>query len=63
MSDLCRRLEQSGILTAGARVYVEQDLDAPSVELPDAWAVLKTGKAGRVRYSLLTTGPADDGYR
>ncbi len=60
MNDLCRRLEQSGILTRVARVYVEQDLDAPPVELPDNWAVFKAGKAGRVRYSLLTTGRTDD---
>ena len=60
INDLCRRIEQSGILGAGARVYVEQDIDAPPVELPNGWAVFKAGKAGRVRYSLLTTGPADD---
>jgi len=60
MSDLCRRLEHSGILKRGARVYVEQDLDTPPVELPGTWAVFRAGKAGQVRYSLLTTSQADD---
>ena len=58
ISDLCRRLEQSGILKAGARVYAEQDRGAGPIELPPVWATCKTGKAGKVSYSLLTTGPA-----
>jgi 16S rRNA (guanine966-N2)-methyltransferase len=60
MSDLCHRLNESGILAPGARVYIEQDKSAPEVSLPDDWRIDKQSKAGNVRYALVATA---DGNR
>jgi 16S rRNA (guanine966-N2)-methyltransferase len=54
LEDLCRLLDERDWLTAGARVYLEQDHDRPLPRLPDGWAVLKQKTAGKVRYALVT---------
>ena len=56
MSGLCRRLDESGILASGARVYLEEDRAAPETALPTGWQTIKSATAGNVRYSLATTG-------
>lgn len=53
LEDLCRLIDKQAILTANARVYLEQDVAGPEVELPEGWVVLKSKTAGNVRYSLV----------
>ena len=54
-SELCRLISESEVLCGGGLVYVEEPRGAPQLELPPGWAVSKSGKAGNVRYVLLTT--------
>jgi 16S rRNA (guanine966-N2)-methyltransferase len=56
LEDLCRLLESEAVLTAGARVYLEQDRAGTEPNLPEGWEILKTKCAGNVRYSLLKPG-------
>lgn len=51
--DLCKLLDESSILAAGALVYIEEDKAKPEVVLPPNWQTLKTRNAGNVRYSLV----------
>jgi len=51
--DLCKLLEESSVLAAGALVYIEEDKAKPEVVLPSHWQTLKTKNAGNVRYSLV----------
>ncbi|HSS64414.1 MAG TPA: 16S rRNA (guanine(966)-N(2))-methyltransferase RsmD [Gammaproteobacteria bacterium] len=53
--DLFRLLNKRGWLSAGAKVYLEQDRERPFPPLPDGWAVLKEKTAGQVRYALVTS--------
>lgn len=53
LPELCRLLDRGTVLTADARVYLEQDRAASPVDLPPGWQVLKSGTGGNVRYSLL----------
>ena len=58
LGDLCRLLDETSILASGARIYLEEDRAKPAVALPKGWQVLKTKKAGNVRYSLVSAeGP------
>ena len=52
MAELCRLLEQSGVLTPKALVYIEEARDEPPATLPAHWAVQKQKTAGNVRFSL-----------
>jgi 16S rRNA (guanine966-N2)-methyltransferase len=54
--ELCRLLLQSGCLAQHARIYIEQDRAADTVELPDGWTLTHEKSAGNVRYSLVTAG-------
>lgn len=47
--ETCRRLIDSGAITAGSLVYIESE---PSLPLPEGLAVAKEGKAGKVRFLL-----------
>lgn len=51
--DLCKLLDESSILAAGALVYIEEDRAKPEAVLPPGWQTLKTKAAGNVRYSLV----------
>jgi len=53
IGDLCRLLDERGVLSTGARVYVEQDRARELPVLPSGWTVLKNKTAGNVRYALL----------
>ncbi len=55
LGELCRRLDDSGILAAGARVYIEAPRDSAETELPQDWQWLKSATAGNVRYGLAET--------
>ncbi len=56
LGELCNRLEDSGILAPGARVYLEAPRDAPEVALPPGWEYKKKATAGNVRYALVAAG-------
>ena len=52
--ELCRLLQKKNWLAANARIYIESDDNKPDVNVPDGWQVLKTKRAGNVRYMLAT---------
>jgi len=56
LEELCRLLESQAVLTANARVYLEQDRAAKEPVLPEGWEILKTKSSGNVRYSLVKPG-------
>ena len=55
LSELCRLIEEQGLLTAGARVYLEQARSDKDPELPAGWQISKDKAAGNVRYMLVET--------
>jgi 16S rRNA (guanine966-N2)-methyltransferase len=52
LDELCRLLDQAGVLADGCLVYLEEDRSRPAVNLPESWQLLKSKMAGNVRYSL-----------
>jgi 16S rRNA (guanine966-N2)-methyltransferase len=52
LEELCRRIDEYGILAPGGRVYLEQDRAKPEIRLPERWRFLKNKTAGNVRYML-----------
>ncbi len=52
IGDLCRLLDERGVLSPGGRVYLEQDRARELPGLPPRWTVLKNQTAGNVRYAL-----------
>ena len=60
LGDLCRLIDERGVLAKDARVYLEQDRSQAEPGLPAGWRTLKTKVAGQVRYSLVAVdaGPA-----
>lgn len=53
LETICRLLDETGVLAAGAKIYLEQDRARPEASLPDRWRVLKNKAAGNVRYRLV----------
>jgi 16S rRNA (guanine966-N2)-methyltransferase len=56
LEELCRLLESQAVLTANARVYLEQGRVGKEPVLPKGWEILKTKSSGNVRYSLVKPG-------
>jgi 16S rRNA (guanine966-N2)-methyltransferase len=56
LEDLCRLIDEHGILATGGRIYLEQDRARPGTVLPERWRVLKDRTAGNVRYMLVDPG-------
>ena len=56
LDELCRLIDESGLLANAANVYLEQDRVRPEPVLPDGWQALKSKTAGNVRYSLVAAG-------
>jgi len=56
LDELCRLIDESGLLASRANVYLEQDRAKPEPALPDGWSVLKNKTAGNVRYMLVAIG-------
>jgi 16S rRNA (guanine966-N2)-methyltransferase len=56
LGELCRLIDESGLLANAANVYLEQNRARPEPALPDGWQVLKSKTAGNVRYSLVAAG-------
>ncbi len=61
VDELCRLLDEAGAVSAGSRIYFEQDRNGPEPQLPDAWRLLRQGTAGNVRYGLagIATGVSE----
>jgi 16S rRNA (guanine966-N2)-methyltransferase len=53
----CSALASSGRLAPGARVYLESDAQEGPPALPAGWALLRSGRAGRVGYHLVMATP------
>ena len=60
LEETCRLLAARGLLAAGARVYLEQDLAKPEPRLPDNWTIKKNKTAGNVRYLLAMVEEDDE---
>jgi len=56
LGEACSLLQKYGWLTANTIVYLEQSKDSEKVALPDDWAVSHEKVAGKVSYSLASTG-------
>ena len=56
LTDLCRLVDELGILAPRGRVYLEQDKRKPEAQLPGGWTRIKNKTAGQVRYSLVEAG-------
>jgi 16S rRNA (guanine966-N2)-methyltransferase len=56
LSAACSLLQENGWLTANAIVYLEQGRDSKKSALPGDWAVSHEKVAGKVSYSLASTG-------
>jgi 16S rRNA (guanine966-N2)-methyltransferase len=48
----CNRLEASGAIRPGGFIYVESESSLLCPPLPPGWQVIRSGKAGEVRYHL-----------
>ena len=46
------RLDRADALAAGCMAYLETDRDPGAISLPPGWRLLRTRRAGRVRYHL-----------
>ena len=52
-------LEAGGWLAPDARVYLESRAPFEALALPGSWSMLRSNKAGQVRYHLASADPAD----
>ena len=53
LAEVCRQIDESGIIAPGGRIYLEQDRAKPEVALPGRWQILRNKTAGNVRYMLV----------
>lgn len=58
-AELCSRLDRSGRLVPGGLVYLETGAGEPNPALPDGWRLLKSQRAGQVRYHLASRDVAN----
>lgn len=58
LEQVCEKLAAGGWLAPGAFIYLESATDRPWPNLPPAWSVHRTGRAGQVGYHLLRTPTA-----
>lgn len=52
LSPAIHLLHDKSVLSAGAKVYIEQESEAPLPETPAQWRLVKEAKAGQVSYLL-----------
>ncbi|MGD8977147.1 MAG: RsmD family RNA methyltransferase, partial [Gammaproteobacteria bacterium] len=52
---LCQIISDTGVLSPGGRVYLEQDASHPPPKLPPGWEMLRSARAGNVRYHLASS--------
>jgi len=55
----CERLEARGVVVEGGLVYLESEAALAEPSLPPTWAILRSGRAGDVRYHLARRGAAE----
>jgi 16S rRNA (guanine966-N2)-methyltransferase len=53
LEDVCRQIDERGILAPGGRIYLEQDRAKPETPLPGRWRILRNKAAGNVRFMLI----------
>ena len=53
LEDVCRQIDEHGILAPGGRIYLEQDRAKPETPLPGRWRMLRNKTAGNVRFMLI----------
>jgi 16S rRNA (guanine966-N2)-methyltransferase len=53
LEDVCRQIDEQGILAPGGRIYLEQDRAKPETPLPGRWRMLRNKTAGNVRFMLI----------
>jgi len=53
LEDVCRQIDERGILAPGGRIYLEQDRAKPETPLPGRWRMLRNKAAGNVRFMLI----------
>ena len=53
LEEVCRQIDECGILAPGGRIYLEQDRAKPETPLPDRWHMLRNKTAGNVRFMLI----------
>ena len=53
VAELCRLIDNKGLLASGGAVYLEQDRGQAEPRLPEGWTVHKQKTAGNVRYALV----------
>ena len=58
-AELCQRLERSGRLKTEALIYLETGGDDPVPALPPGWTLLRSQRAGQVRYHLASRSVAE----
>ena len=56
LSNSCNLLRENGWLKVNAIIYLEHSRDTEKQVLPDGWVVTQEKVAGKVSYSLVTTG-------
>ena len=52
LAPACALLESRGLLVPGGHVYLESEAAVDEATLPAGWEVVRSGKAGEVRYHL-----------
>ena len=58
--DLCTALQRCGRLRPPGLIYLETGAEDPAPALPAGWRLLKSQRAGQVRYHLATRDLADN---
>ena len=56
LEELCRLIDERGLLAQQGRVYLEQDKGKPEPVLPAGWSTIRSKTAGQVRYALVEPG-------
>jgi len=52
LPEACRKLDNSGMLAAGAKIYLENRSAITDGMLPEAWRIIRQSRAGAVYYYL-----------
>ncbi len=56
LAEACQMLKENGWLAAKASIYLERGKDRDQPALPEGWAITHEKVAGKVSYSLASTG-------
>ena len=56
LEELCRLIDERGLLAPQGMVYLEQDKRKPEPVLPAGWSTRRNKTAGQVRYALVEPG-------